>query len=64
MDVKLLIKINTLDIPISSVLPIKATSDTNIDMAKRILEIRETINTQIKFTSLVFLIILLNYLYM
>ena len=54
MDVKLLIKIHILAMPISSVLPIKATSDTNIDMVKPILDIRETINTQVQFSSLGF----------
>lgn len=54
MDVKLLIKMHILDMPISSVLSIKATSDTNMDMVKPILEIRETINTQVQFSSLGF----------
>lgn len=54
IEVKLLIKMHILDILISSILPTKATSDTNMDMVKPILETSETIKTDVQFNSVGF----------
>ena len=57
MEEKLVINIETLEIPINSSFPIKATSDTNIDMVKPILDIKDTKNIETHLKSLGFFVI-------
>lgn len=54
IDIKLVINMYIRDVYISSIFPIKATSDTNMDIVKPMLEIRETTNTDVQFNSLGF----------
>ena len=55
MDIKLVIKIQILEMPINSMSPRKATSDTKIDMVNPTPAIKETKKIDVQFKSLGFL---------